>query len=427
MSKGKMGFWTIVLFGINSIIGSGIFLLPNNAMSIIGPASLGVLLFDMLLVLAMTFCFAEASGLFKDNGGPYIYAKEAFGNFIGYEVGFLTWITRIIAFSTMGVGFATALGGIMPELSTPLMKNIIVTVIFALLAIMNLFGVQLFKVIQNMATVAKILPFVLFIGMGVFFIDSTNFTPLFPGGEYTPGSFGTAAVMLFFTFTGFESIAVAASEMENPQKNLPKAILVVICIVAAIYFMLLACAIGIMGYDLANTTVPVQEAFGRIAGSFGVGIVASGTLVSIGALCISSSFVTPYSCLALAEKGMLPAAMTKRNRFNAPYWCIIASTVIALLIAYTGSFTFLASISVVSRFSQYIPTCLSIPVFRKKMPDAPRAFKIPFGPVIPVIAVLTSLWLLAQAKPQQLIMGLGAAVIAVPFYYFVYKNKKAQA
>ena len=140
MSKGKMGFWTIVLFGINSIIGSGIFLLPNNAMSIIGPASLGVLLFDMLLVLAMTFCFAEASGLFKDNGGPYIYAKEAFGNFIGYEVGFLTWITRIIAFSTMGVGFATALGGIMPELSTPLMKNIIVTVIFALLAIMNLFG-----------------------------------------------------------------------------------------------------------------------------------------------------------------------------------------------------------------------------------------------------------------------------------------------
>ena len=223
MSKGKMGFWTIVLFGINSIIGSGIFLLPNNAMSIIGPASLGVLLFDMLLVLAMTFCFAEASGtfcfaeasgLFKDNGGPYIYAKEAFGNFIGYEVGFLTWITRIIAFSTMGVGFATALGGIMPELSTPLMKNIIVTVIFALLAIMNLFGVQLFKVIQNMATVAKILPFVLFIGI----------TPLFPGGEYTPGSFGTAAVMLFFTFTGFESIAVAASEMENPQKNLPKAI-----------------------------------------------------------------------------------------------------------------------------------------------------------------------------------------------------------
>ena len=88
MSKGKMGFWTIVLFGINSIIGSG-----------------------------------------------NIYAKEAFGNFIGYEVGFLTWITRIIAFSTMGVGFATALGGIMPELSTPLMKNIIVTVIFALLAI----------------------------------------------------------------------------------------------------------------------------------------------------------------------------------------------------------------------------------------------------------------------------------------------------
>ncbi len=426
-NKAKLGFWSIVLFGINSIIGSGIFLLPNNAMSLIGPASLGVLLFDTLLVLAITFCFAEASGLFKETGGPYIYAKEAFGNFVGYEVGFLTWITRIIAFATMGVGFATALGSVIPELNNPFMKNVVVTVIFGLLAVMNLFGVQLYKIIQNVATIAKILPFILFIGMGIFFIDPANFSPMFPGGEYTPGSFGAAAVVLFFTFTGFETIPVPAADMENAEKNLPKAILISIFAVAAIYFLLLACAIGIMGYDLANTTVPVQDAFGKIAGNFGISVVAGGTLVAIGALCVSSSFVTPRSCLALAETQMLPAFMAKTNRFGAPYWCIIASTVIAMLIAYTGSFTYLAAISAVSRFSQYIPTCLAVIVFRKKMPDAPRAFKIPFGPVIPIIAVMVSLWLLSQTSMQQLVMGLGAAVIAVPFYWFVYKNKKAEA
>ena len=121
---------------------------------------------------------------------------------------------------------------------------------------------------------------------------------------------------------------------------------------------------------------------------------------------------------------MLPHFLADRNRFGAPYWCIIISTIIAALIAYTGSFAFLAGISVVSRFSQYIPTCLSVLVFRKTMPDAPRAFKIPFGPLIPVIAILTSLWLLSQAKLEQLVMGLGAAVIALPFYYFVRKNKR---
>lgn len=423
MGTNKLGFWSIVLLGINGIIGSGIFLLPNKAVGLIGPASLLVMIFDMLLVLAITFCFAEASGLFKDNGGAYIYAKEAFGDFIGYEVGFLTWMTRIIAFSTMGVGFATALAGIMPSLADDFMKNVIVTVIFAILAGVNLFGVPLYKIVQNVATIAKLIPFVLFIGIGIFFIEPSNFTPLFPGGEYTPGTFGAAAVMLFFAFTGFESIAVAAAEMENPQKNLPRATIITIFVVAAIYVLLLAVAIGIMGYELADTTAPVQEAFGRVAGSFGTAVIAAGTLISIGSLCIGSSFVTPHSCLALAEQKMLPQFIAARNRYGAPYWAIIISTVIAALIAYTGSFTYLASISVVSRFSQYIPTCLSIPVFRKKMPDAPRAFKIPGGPVIPVVAVLVSVWLLAQATMQQLVMGLGAAFIAVPFYYFVHKKK----
>lgn len=424
MERSKLGFWSIVLLGINGIIGSGIFLLPNKAMSIIGPASILVMLFDMLLVLAITFCFAEASGLFKDNGGSYIYAKAAFGDFVGYEIGFLNWAVRIIAFSTMAVGFATALGGVIPAWDNVIMKDIIVTVIFIVLMIVNLLDLKIYEMIQNVATLAKILPFVLFIVIGAFYIQPINFMPLFPGGHYTPGTFGSAAVMLFFAFTGFESLAIAAAEMENPQKNLPKATLVAIFAVSAIYILLLACAIGIMGYELADTSAPVQEAFGRVAGTFGTTVVAAGTLISIGSLCIASSFVTPRCGLALAEQHMLPHFLADRNRFGAPYWCIIISTIIAALIAYTGSFAFLAGISVVSRFSQYIPTCLSVLVFRKTMPDAPRAFKIPFGPLIPVIAILTSLWLLSQAKLEQLIMGLGAAVIALPFYYFVRKNKK---
>lgn len=423
MEKNKLGFWSIVLLGINGIIGSGIFLLPNKAMALIGPASLLVMVFDMFLVLAITFCFAEASGLFKDNGGAYIYAKKAFGNFFGYEVGFLSWITRVIAYATMSVGFATALAGIFPSLGTPLMKDAIVTVILLALAVVNLLGLELYKIVQNVATIAKMIPFVLFIAMGIFYIQPSNFTPFFPGGTYTPGTFGAAAVMLFFAFTGFESIAIAAAEMENPQKNLPKATLAAIFIVSAVYLLLLTCAIGIMGYELADTQAPVQDAFGRIAGTFGTAVVAAGTLVSIGGLCISSSFVTPHSCLALAQKQMLPSFMKEENRFGAPFWCIIVSTILAMLTAYTGSFTFLASISVVSRFTQYIPTCLAVLIFRKTMPDAPRAFKIPFGAVIPVIAILVSLWLLLQTTLQQLSIGLGAAVIAVPFYWFVRRNQ----
>ena len=110
----KFGFWSIVLLGINAIIGSGIFLLPNKAYELTGTYSLLVILFDMLLAASMALCFAELSGLFRKNGGPYVYAKAAFGNFVGFEVGFMKAAVSIIAWATMAVGFATALGAAFP-------------------------------------------------------------------------------------------------------------------------------------------------------------------------------------------------------------------------------------------------------------------------------------------------------------------------
>ena len=103
--KNKLGFWSIILLGINSIIGSGIFLLPNRAYKLVGVQSLSVILFDAILVLSIALCFAEAGGMFKKNGGPYVYAKEAFGEFVGFEVGFMKWIIRIIAWAAMAAAF----------------------------------------------------------------------------------------------------------------------------------------------------------------------------------------------------------------------------------------------------------------------------------------------------------------------------------
>ena len=107
--KNKLGFWSIVLLGINSIIGSGIFLLPNKVYSLTKVGSIFVVLFDMVIVLSICLCFAETSGMFKKNGGPYLYAKEAFGDFVGFEVGIMKWAIAIIAWSAMAAGFVQAL------------------------------------------------------------------------------------------------------------------------------------------------------------------------------------------------------------------------------------------------------------------------------------------------------------------------------
>lgn len=423
--KQKMGFWSIVLLGINGIIGSGIFLLPNQAMKLMGTASIGVFIFDALLVTSITVCFAECASLFEVNGGPYIYAKAAFGEFVGYEVGFVTWAIRMIAEATMAVAFATALGGIVPGWNTPLIKNIIVTVVIVSLALMNISGVTLSKIVNNIVTIAKLLPLLLFVLIGFFAINGNNFTPLFPGGTYHSGAFAAAAVLLFYAFTGFEGLVVAAGDMRKPEKNLPRAILLVIVIVTVFYILLQVVSIGILGQYLSASTAPIQEAFGKIAGNFGTSLVAAGTIISIGGICVASSFITPRSGVAMAENGIMPAIVGRRNKKNAPYVAILVSATISLLIAWSGTFETLAQISVVSRFAQYIPTCLAVIVFRYTRAQELRTFKIPGGWLIPIIAILVSVWLLIQVDVSQLLFGFGALVIAVPFYWIMKKQAKA--
>lgn len=418
----KMGFWTVLLFGINSIIGSGIFLLPNEGMRLFGPASIFVLAFDAVLVLTIGLCFAEDSSLFEETGGAYVYAKAAFGNFVGYEVGFVTWTIRIIAEGTLYVGFATAVAGVFPQLDNPIAKDIIVTIMALSLMFVNLFGIKVASFLNNTVTISKLLPLVIFIAIGIWFIKGSNFTPMLPTSGSGHGSFAKAAMTMFFVFTGIESSVVAAGEMKNPKKDLPKVLIIVILAVAAFYILVQTVCIGVLGTSLAKSATPIQDAFGSMVGSFGKYLVAAGTLMSIGGVGFSTSFITPRFGVAMAEHGMMPQFLTHKNRFGVPHNAIIISALLGLLVAVSGSFNTLVQISAVSRFAQYIPSCLAVLVFRKTMKDRKSGFKIPFGWFVPVLAITISLWLLAQTSIPNLIWGFGALLVAVPFYFLTRKN-----
>lgn len=422
---GKFGFWSIVLLGINGIVGTGIFLLPNKAYSIIGSASLGVLLFDAVIAGCIALCFAEAASLFTRNGGPYLYAKHALGDFWAFEVGVLKWIVTVIAWAAMAVGFATALGAAVPALSGDFAKDVISFILIVGLTIVNIFGVNVSKFVNNLITISKLVPLALFIAIGIFFINGANFTPVFPQDIYVDGSFAQAAVLLFFAYTGFEVIAIAAEDMRNPKKNLPRAIIMCMLLVSVLYMAILAVSIGVLGTDLANTKAPVQDAFNVIVGPIGMYIVLVGTLISMGGINFAEAYYAPRVATSMAEDGMLPSALAKRNHYNAPYVAAIVTAIASVLLAWSGSFTTLAAISAVSRFTQYLPTCLAVIIFRRKWADKARSYTIPGGYLIPVIAIGTSLWMLAQAQTNQLLWGLGGCIVILPFYYSYWKKKKA--
>ena len=421
--KDKFGLWSIVLLGINGIIGTGIFLLPNRAYALMGPSSLLILLFDAFLAGCLALCFAEVAGFFSRNGGPYLYAKAAFGDFVGYEVGVLKLVVTIIAWAAMAVGFATALGAAFPFFAGDTMKNLIAAVLIGGLTIMNIAGVKISKILNNLMTISKLVPLCVFIAVGLFFVNGSNFTPFVPT-HMADGAFANAAITMFFAYTGFEAIAVAAEDFKDPKKDLPRGIILTMIIVTIIYMLVVGISIGILGPDLAVDKAPIQTAFGRAVGPVGAYFILLGTLFSMGGINLAESFIAPRACTSLAEDGMLPAFLNRRTSWGTPWASSVVVAILSILLAWSGSFTTLAAISAVSRFTQYLPTVLSVIVFRRKWKDRERTYKIPGGIFVPVVAFLTSLWMLSNAKPMQLVWGLGGILVIAP-YYLVYKKKKA--
>lgn len=422
--KDKFGLWSIVLLGINGIIGTGIFLLPNRAYALMGPSSLLILLFDAFLAGCLALCFAEVAGFFSRNGGPYLYAKAAFGDFVGYEVGVLKLVVTIIAWAAMAVGFATALGAAFPFFAGDTMKNLIAAVLIGGLTIMNIAGVKISKILNNIMTISKLVPLCVFIAVGLFFVNGSNFTPFVPT-HMADGAFANAAITMFFAYTGFEAIAVAAEDFKDPKKDLPRGIILTMIIVTIIYMLVVGISIGILGPDLAVDKAPIQTAFGRAVGPVGAYFILIGTLFSMGGINLAESFIAPRACTSLAEDGMLPAFLNRRTSWGTPWASSVVVAILSILLAWSGSFTTLAAISAVSRFTQYLPTVLSVIVFRRKWKDRERTYKIPGGIFVPVVAFLTSLWMLSNAKPMQLVWGLGGILVIAP-YCLVYKKKKAE-
>ena len=332
--KAKFSFSGATLYGINAVIGSGIFLLPQKIYKGLGPASLAVMLGTALLVILLAVCLAETAGYFNKNGGAFQYSKAAFGNFVGFNVGFLGWVVTIIAWSAMAAGFARLFVITFPAF-TPYERLLSIALII-LLSLMNIAGLKTSKFFTLAATVAKLIPIIAFAACAIFFIkggvDKGNFTPflqLEPGTNVMTAIANTA-VYIFYGFIGFETMSIVAGEMRNPEKNVPRAILGSISIVSVLYMLIIAGTIAMLGNHIMQTDASVQDAFVAMIGPAGAWIVSIGALISIAGLNIGESIMVPRYGAAIADEGLLPKKISETNSKNAPVVAIIISGACAI-------------------------------------------------------------------------------------------------
>ena len=349
----------------------------------LGPASVITFLISAVLCTLLVLCFAEVGSRFKGTGGPMLYSQAAFGDMPGFLVGWLSWIVRITAWGALANGFVNAVVALMPDADA--LRPWLITGLIAALTAANLAGVGMGARVLNFFTAAKLIPIAFFIAIGLFHIRGDLFTPFAPHGftEIAP-----ATLVILYAFVGFEVLTVPAGEMRDPQRSVPRALLLVIALVTVVYFLIWTVCTGTLP-TLAGADNPVADAARIFLGPIGGSLIAFGILLSVIGVNAGSALVAPRSLYVLGYMGYLPKPISSVHAgTRAPVVAILISSGVTLAIALSGSFVELAVISVVARFAQYIPTCLAVLYFRWKRPDEPPAFRTPGGPLVPVLALL---------------------------------------
>ncbi len=388
-----IGRWDLTAIAINTIIGAGIFGLPAKVQALIGSYSLFAFVLCAVIIGVIVLCYAEVSSRFSTTGGPYLYAKEAFGSIVGFEVGWLYWIVRVTTFAANCNLFVTYLGFFVPSANEGALRIAFITLVVLIITIVNFIGVRESTVMTNIFTVGKIVPLLVFVAVGMFFIQPANFD-FSAVPEY--GAFSGAVLLLIYAFVGFEAAVIPAGETKDPQKNVPFAILTALGIVAVLYILIQIVSIGTLP-GLAQSQRPLADAATVFLGGFGAAFITIGALISIfGNLNVGVLSATRL-LFGMSEQKEMPALLAKTHkRFKTPYISILITAVVTLVLTIQSSFVTALTIATITRLLVYATTCLALPVFRRRsdLPVAP--FLAPLGIMAAILSVGLIVWLLTN-------------------------------
>lgn len=409
-----VGFWGLVAMCINAVVGSGVFLLPTESYKLLGPFSLWAPLIFALPVFILVLCFAEAASHFSEPGGAYLYAKTAFGDFVGFETGWMNWLARVTSLAALSNGFVVSLARIFPSLGTDAARIAVILVSIAILTAIHYVGVKYGAASIYVFTLGKLIPLVGFI---VVALIAWKHNPI-PASLTIPGA-GTdwsgAALFMLFAYAGFENMGVPAGEFRNPKKELPRALLVGTLAIAAIYVLAQLGAMSALP-DLSKTATPIADAAAALIGSAGAIIVTLGALLSMAGT--NSGTVLEGSRMLYAislGRPRLRAVSYVHPRFRTPTVAILIHVLFAAVLACAGSFAKLAMLSAVARLTTYLFTCAAVPFLRKLN----EGFRTP-GLIIPILGTAISLALFLTLNAYNFIaaaiaLAVGAVIYAVSY------------
>ncbi len=417
--------WQIVGLSINDVIGSGIYLLPAATVALLGPFSLWGVVAAGIVVALLVLCYAQAASYFDEPGGSYLYAREAFGRFAGFEIGWMIWLTRISSAAALSNALADAVARFWPWAGHDIGRIAVIVVSLGFLTAVNVAGVRSAARTGVILVIGKLLPLVLFVAIGAFYVDTDL---AFSGVRPDPHDLqrmGEAALLLLYAYAGFENIPAAAGEYKNPRRDIPFALITMIITVTVIYGAVQFIAQGTLA-GLASSPTPLADAAASFGGLTLALILTVGATISILGTNSNTMMMGPRFLFALARDGYGPKILAQVHpRFRTPAAAIIAQGLIALALALSGSFVQLALLSMTTRLFAYIGTAAAVLVLARRFRDRPGALKLPGGPLIPILALLLCLALFASASWQNIAAAGTAFAVGAVIYKFPRRDHQA--
>src|SRR5881396_1556450 len=402
---------------VNSTIGAGIFVLPALVAKGLGSAAPVAFICCAVAMVLFVTCFAIAGSRVSLTGGLYAYVEVAFGRYVGFLAGILYFLTALGAVAGVVNVLANSIALVVPFLGSPVMRITVMFAVYGLLVLINVRGVRTGAGAVSVITLAKLLPLLLFVCAGIFFIHPANLTwSAWPGSK----SLGDAVILLIFAFVGIEVALIPSGEVKNPSRTVPRAAYLALVITTIIYILIQLVAQGTLGVDLANhKDAPLAEAAATFLGNIGRTILLAGATISAFGFVTSDILSSPRMLFAFGRDGVLPAWFAHvHQRYRSPDVAIISYAVIAFALSVSGTFEKLAVLSNVAVLLMYLLCCAAcwFLVQRDVRTDG-QPFNFPGMKIVPALAILAIIWILAHATLFEFaVNGLVLAIASILYF-----------
>jgi amino acid transporter len=394
----------VLCIGVNATVGSGVFALPDDMHRVMGGYSPFAFLLCALMLMPVALCFAELSGRHVDTGGTYLYARNAFGDRIGFVVGWFCWANTFVSWAANATLFLALAGVQSPTLASSLSAALVIS-----LGLINYFGVKLGARLVNLMVIGKVGAILCFLVVAFAVFDPSKLGGTLPHGAL---GVGQGIYLALFPLQGFEVAPVAAGETQNPIRNVPLGTMGALLLSALLFVVVQAVLVGVYPNIGADSGQPLVDAARYLGPTIGM-IVAVGSLVSVGGFTAGSALGSPRYAQAIAAHGLMPRSLARINtRWGTPHVAIAWTTAITAILAYFFDYRRLVGMSNITVVIQYFFTCIAVPVLRRKDGDSP-GFRVPGGMIIPVVGALGSVALVAGADKPEYIFAAATLVIGI--------------